>query len=78
MLELFGRSGPVSRLVLPPSHALALIEYCEPQDARAAFKVRTGDALVVDLSWNGDYMGLLNVCCRADASTGPWPFTNYV
>lgn len=36
--ELFGRSGPLARLVLPPSHALALVEYCEPQDARTAFK----------------------------------------
>ncbi len=37
---MFSRCGPVARLVLPPSHALALVEYNEPQDARAAFKVR--------------------------------------
>ncbi|GAX79039.1 hypothetical protein CEUSTIGMA_g6479.t1 [Chlamydomonas eustigma] len=36
--ELFGRCGVVARLVLPPSHTLALIEYTEPQDARTAFK----------------------------------------
>ncbi|KAJ9530616.1 hypothetical protein QJQ45_014764, partial [Haematococcus lacustris] len=35
---LFSRSGPLSRVVLPPSHTLALVEFCEPQDARAAFK----------------------------------------
>ncbi|EFJ46013.1 hypothetical protein VOLCADRAFT_63158, partial [Volvox carteri f. nagariensis] len=38
LVELFGRHGPVSRLVLPPARALALVEFAEPQDARAAFK----------------------------------------
>eukprot|EP00967_Tisochrysis_lutea_P007301 scaffold8684_cov20-Tisochrysis_lutea.AAC.1 len=35
---MFSRCGPLARLVLPPSHALALVEYNEPQDARSAFK----------------------------------------
>ncbi|KAI8464255.1 MAG: hypothetical protein J3K34DRAFT_380531 [Monoraphidium minutum] len=38
LLELFGRAGTVARLVLPPTHTLALVEYAEPQDARSAFK----------------------------------------
>lgn len=37
---MFSKFGPVARLVLPPSHALALVDFNEPQDARAAFKVR--------------------------------------
>ncbi len=37
---VFGRFGPILRLVLPHTHTLALIEFAEPQDARLAFKVR--------------------------------------
>ncbi|KAG1656825.1 hypothetical protein FOA52_008459 [Chlamydomonas sp. UWO 241] len=36
--ELFGRHGPVVRLVLPPTKTLALVEFGEPSDARSAFK----------------------------------------
>lgn len=36
--ELFGRCGGLSRLVLPPTRTLALVEYLEPQDARSAFR----------------------------------------
>lgn len=36
--EMFGRVGGLARLVLPPTRTLALIEYLEPQDARAAFR----------------------------------------
>lgn len=35
--DMFSRSGEVLRLVLPPTHVLALIEYQEPAAARAAF-----------------------------------------
>lgn len=38
LLDLFSRSGPVARLVLPPARALALVEFTEPQDARGAFR----------------------------------------
>ncbi|GLC70759.1 hypothetical protein PLESTF_001030300 [Pleodorina starrii] len=38
LAELFGRCGPIARLVLPPARALALVEFTEPQDARAAFR----------------------------------------
>ncbi|GIM08321.1 hypothetical protein Vretimale_12361 [Volvox reticuliferus] len=38
LAELFGRCGPLARLVLPPARALALVEFTEPQDARAAFR----------------------------------------
>ncbi|GFR48899.1 hypothetical protein Agub_g10847 [Astrephomene gubernaculifera] len=38
LAEMFGRCGPVARLVLPPARALALVEFTEPQDARAAFR----------------------------------------
>lgn len=34
LVELFGGSGPLARLVLPPTRTLALVEYTEPQDAR--------------------------------------------
>lgn len=35
---LFASAGPVSRLALPSTHTLALVEFVEPQDARRAFK----------------------------------------
>lgn len=38
LTELFGASGPLARLVLPPTKTLALVEFSEPQDARRAFK----------------------------------------
>ncbi|KAL3138544.1 hypothetical protein ABBQ32_006320 [Trebouxia sp. C0010 RCD-2024] len=34
LFELFGGSGQLARLVLPPTRTLALVEYTEPQDAR--------------------------------------------
>ena len=34
LTELFGGSGPIARLVLPPTRTLALVEFTEPQDAR--------------------------------------------
>lgn len=34
LVELFGGSGQLARLVLPPTRTLALVEYTEPQDAR--------------------------------------------
>lgn len=34
LVELFGASGQLARLVLPPTKTLALVEYTEPQDAR--------------------------------------------
>ena len=36
--EVFGRCGPLARLVLPPTRALALVEYSTAADARRAFK----------------------------------------
>jgi len=36
--ELFGGCGPLARLVLPPTRALALVEYEAPADARRAFR----------------------------------------
>ena len=35
--ELFGKFGLLARIVLPPTHTLALIEFVEGQDARKAF-----------------------------------------
>ncbi|KAH8259063.1 hypothetical protein KR038_012169 [Drosophila bunnanda] len=34
----FSRFGPIGRIVLPPSGVTALIEYCDPSEARQAFK----------------------------------------
>lgn len=34
LTELFGGSGQLARLVLPPTKTLALVEFTEPQDAR--------------------------------------------
>jgi len=36
--ELFGGCGPLARLVLPPTRALALVEFEAPADARRAFR----------------------------------------
>eukprot|EP00798_Chlamydomonas_sp_ICE-L_P010822 gene10822-16908_t len=38
LLELFARSGPMARLVLPPTRTMAIVEFLEPGDARSAFK----------------------------------------
>nr|NP_648337.1 uncharacterized protein Dmel_CG3335 [Drosophila melanogaster]AAF50237.1 uncharacterized protein Dmel_CG3335 [Drosophila melanogaster] len=35
---IFSRFGPIGRIVLPPSGVTALIEYCDPLEARQAFK----------------------------------------
>lgn len=37
--QLLATAGPVSRLVLPMTKTLALVEYIEPQDARRAFQM---------------------------------------
>ena len=39
LVELFGGSGQLARLVLPPTKTLALVEYTEPQDARRSAKL---------------------------------------
>ncbi|KAH8386928.1 hypothetical protein KR093_003549, partial [Drosophila rubida] len=38
LTPLFSKFGPIGRIVLPPSGVTALIEYCEPSEARQAFK----------------------------------------
>ncbi|KAG2501693.1 hypothetical protein HYH03_000195 [Edaphochlamys debaryana] len=38
LAAMFGRCGPVARLVLPPAKAMAVVEFTEPQDARSAFR----------------------------------------
>jgi multiple RNA-binding domain-containing protein 1 len=38
LTALFSAYGQVARMVLPPTKTLALVEFVEPQDARAAFK----------------------------------------
>lgn len=38
ILPLLNRHGGVARLVIPPTRALAVVEYLEPSEARAAFK----------------------------------------
>eukprot|EP00051_Salpingoeca_urceolata_P001961 m.45608 g.45608 ORF g.45608 m.45608 type:complete len:1034 (+) comp11795_c0_seq3:145-3246(+) len=35
---LFGKYGALGRVVLPPSHTMALIEFDEPSEARSAFR----------------------------------------
>ncbi len=35
---LFGAIGELGRVVLPPTRTLALVEFLEPADARAAFR----------------------------------------
>ena len=37
LMELFGRYGLVARVVLPPTHTLAFVEFVEPHEARKAF-----------------------------------------
>jgi len=36
--SLFSQHGTVSRVVLTPSRALAIVEFVTPSDAKAAFK----------------------------------------
>ncbi|XP_030567723.1 probable RNA-binding protein 19 [Drosophila novamexicana] len=38
LASIFSKFGPIGRIVLPPSGVTALIEYCEPSEARQAFK----------------------------------------
>jgi multiple RNA-binding domain-containing protein 1 len=38
LMRLFGAHGDVARVLLPPSKAVALVEFLSPADARAAFK----------------------------------------
>ncbi|EDW92988.1 probable RNA-binding protein 19 [Drosophila yakuba] len=38
LTPIFSRFGPIGRIVLPPSGVTALIEYCDPLEARQAFK----------------------------------------
>ncbi|XP_064536411.1 probable RNA-binding protein 19 [Drosophila montana] len=38
LAPIFSKFGPIGRIVLPPSGITALIEYCEPSEARQAFK----------------------------------------
>ncbi|XP_034105307.1 probable RNA-binding protein 19 [Drosophila albomicans] len=38
LTPLFSKFGPIGRIVLPPSGVTALIEFCEPSEARLAFK----------------------------------------
>lgn len=36
--SLFAKYGPLGRIVLPPSRAMALVEYLQPNDAKRAFR----------------------------------------
>ncbi|XP_023300738.2 probable RNA-binding protein 19 [Lucilia cuprina] len=38
LTPIFGKFGPIGRIVLPPSGVTAIIEYCDPSEARQAFK----------------------------------------
>ncbi|XP_011187841.2 probable RNA-binding protein 19 [Zeugodacus cucurbitae] len=38
LTPLFAKFGPIGRLVLPPSGVTALIEFCDPSEAKQAFK----------------------------------------
>ncbi|XP_016994814.2 probable RNA-binding protein 19 [Drosophila takahashii] len=38
LTPIFSRFGPIGRIVLPPSGVTALIEFCDPLEARQAFK----------------------------------------
>lgn len=51
LVDLFGRCGPLARLVLPPARALALVEFMEPQDARTAFRYGARHSTVGLSSW---------------------------
>ncbi|XP_065364792.1 probable RNA-binding protein 19 [Calliphora vicina] len=38
LTPIFGKFGPIGRIVLPPSGVTAIIEYCDSSEARQAFK----------------------------------------
>ncbi|XP_075154380.1 putative RNA-binding protein 19 [Haematobia irritans] len=38
LTPIFAKFGPIGRLILPPSGVTAIIEYCDPSEARQAFK----------------------------------------
>ncbi|XP_036318086.1 probable RNA-binding protein 19 [Rhagoletis pomonella] len=38
LTPIFAKFGPIGRLILPPSGVTALIEYCDPSEAKQAFK----------------------------------------
>ncbi|XP_054730684.1 probable RNA-binding protein 19 [Anastrepha obliqua] len=38
LTPIFAKFGPIGRIVLPPSGVTALIEYCDPSEAKQAFK----------------------------------------
>ncbi|XP_004523919.1 probable RNA-binding protein 19 [Ceratitis capitata] len=38
LTPIFAKFGPIGRLILPPSGVTALIEFCEPSEAKQAFK----------------------------------------
>uniref|UniRef100_A0A1I8MYH3 RRM domain-containing protein n=1 Tax=Musca domestica TaxID=7370 RepID=A0A1I8MYH3_MUSDO len=38
LTPIFAKFGPIGRIVLPPSGVTAIIEYCDPTEARHAFK----------------------------------------
>lgn len=38
LIPIFAKFGPIGRLVLPPSGVTALIEFCDPSEAKQAFK----------------------------------------
>ncbi|KAH8289444.1 hypothetical protein KR054_005184 [Drosophila jambulina] len=38
LTPVFSRFGPIGRIVLPPSGVTALVEFCDPSEARQAFK----------------------------------------
>ncbi|XP_017870342.1 PREDICTED: probable RNA-binding protein 19 [Drosophila arizonae] len=38
LTPIFSKFGPIGRIVLPPSGVTALIEFCDPSEARQAFK----------------------------------------
>uniref|UniRef100_A0A1I8NPN5 RRM domain-containing protein n=1 Tax=Stomoxys calcitrans TaxID=35570 RepID=A0A1I8NPN5_STOCA len=38
LTPIFAKYGPIGRLVLPPSGVTAIIEFCDPSEARQAFK----------------------------------------
>lgn len=38
LTPIFAKFGPIGRLILPPSGVTAIIEFCDPSEARQAFK----------------------------------------
>lgn len=38
LVKLFGKFGPLGTLVFPPSKAIAIVEFLEPNDAKTAFR----------------------------------------